>query len=596
MPRQPVVTNGFTVYSGPIMALRTYTKNEATNWPVPNYWDLIALCIIFGLIVLVAWGGAQMDRPYNVGQTITLSLNPSHLPMYAVRTVLRMFIALFCSLIFTFCIGTWAAKNKKAERIIIPIIDVLQSVPVLSFLAIGVPLFIALFKGSLMGPECAAIFAIFTSQVWNMVLSFYQSMSSIPKDLREATAIFQLSAWQRFWRLEIPYAMPGLLWNMMMSMSGSWFFVTACEAISIAHQTITLPGVGSYIALAITHADKAAIVYAIITMLIVIFLYDQCLFRPLVQWSEKFKFEEVLSERISRSWVVNLFQRTHVLRHFGTVFTTFFDSFVNIKPLNRHKKVSVIKKSDLHRKVTTAITNIIITALLIYAVYLIEQYLQHTVTWHDILKTLELGGITAIRVIVLIFLCSLIWVPVGVWIGFRPRVAATIQPIIQFLAAFPMNLLFPVVAMWIVKYKLNINIWVSPLMVLGTQWYILFNVIAGASTIPEELRLVTRNLGVKGLVRWKRLILPGIFPFFVTGAITAAGGAWNASIIAEAISWGNIKLTAAGLGAYITHFSRLGNFPQIALGTIMMCLFVLVINRIIWRPLYNLATERFRAE
>ena len=264
------------------MALRTYSKNEATNWPTPNYWDLIALCLIFGLLILLGWTAAQMTVPYNVGQQLTISLKPKMLPVYALRTVLRMFIALFCSLLFTFVFGTWAAKSKRAERIIIPLIDILQSVPVLSFLSISVAGFIALFRGSLLGPECAAIFAIFTSQVWNMTLSFYQSVKTAPKDLREAATIYHLSPWRKFWRIEVPFAMPGLLWNMMMSMSGSWFFVVAAEAISVSNQSINLPGIGSYIAVAIQHADKHAIFYAISTMLIVILMYDQFLFRPLL--------------------------------------------------------------------------------------------------------------------------------------------------------------------------------------------------------------------------------------------------------------------------------------------------------------------------
>ncbi len=578
------------------MALRkTYTKNEAISWPIPNYWDIIAGCLIFGLIILVAWGAKQMAVPYNIGQPIPISLSPNHLPYYALRTVLRMFIALFCSLVFTFVVGALAAKSKRAERIIIPFIDIMQSMPVLSFLSLTIVGFIALFRGSMLGPECAAIFAIFTSQVWNMTLSFYQSVSTVPKDLREVTVIYQLSTWRRFWRLEVPFAMPGLLWNMMMSMSASWFFVTACEAISVANQKITLPGIGSYIALAIAHADKKAIIFAIIAMLSVILLYDQLLFRPLVQWSEKFKFEEVLDIKASRSWVVTLFQRTRLLRYCGRFVAIVSDYLLNLPIFNPKKtyKATVSKSTSRLRAIIINAVTIIIIASMILA---IAKFLSHSVTWHDVHQTLWLGLLTGIRVIVLIALCSLVWVPIGVWIGFRPNVAKTMQPIIQFLAAFPANLLFPVVTILIIKYSLNINIWCAPLMVLGTQWYILFNVIAGASTLPEELRLVTSSFGVRGWLRWKRLILPGIFPFFVTGAITAAGGAWNASIIAEVVSWGHTHLIAKGLGAYITEFSIQGNFHKVALATIIMCLFVVIINRLLWRPLYKLATERFHAE
>lgn len=573
----------------------TYTKNEAKTWPIPNYWDLVAGCIIFGFFILIAWGAKQMAVPYDIGQQLPISLHPASLPYYALRTVLRMFIALFASLVFTFCVGTLAAKSKKAERIIIPFIDIMQSAPVLSFLSLTIAGFIALFRGSLLGPECAAIFAIFTSQVWNMTLSFYQSVSTVPKDLREVAVIYKLSSWRKFWRIEVPFAMPGLLWNMMMSMSGSWFFVVASEAISVANQQISLPGIGSYIAMAISHADKTAIIYAIITMLVVILLYDQLLFRPLVVWSEKFKSEEVLDAKESSSWLVTLFQRTRVLRHSGQFITKIFDGMVNIKFLNPAPKY----KPDTYKSkfnLRNIIVNTILFAALIIMLTVIVKFLSANVSWHDVEQTLWLGLLTAIRVLILILLCSFIWVPIGVWIGFRPDVARTIQPIIQFLAAFPANLFFPVVTIAIIKYNLNVNIWCAPLMVLGTQWYILFNVIAGASTMPQELRLASASFGVKGWLKWKRLILPGIFPYFVTGTITAAGGAWNASIIAEFINWGNHQLIAKGLGAYITEFTHLGNFPKIVLGTIIMCVFVVIINRLLWRPLYNLATERFHAD
>ena len=578
------------------MPIKTYTKSEAITWPTPNYWDVLALCIIFGFMLMLAWGAKQMAVPYDLGEPIPISLAPSHLPIYALRTVLRMFIALFFSLLFTFIFGTCAAKSKRAERIIIPLIDIMQSAPVLSFLSLTVAGFIAFFKGSMLGPECAAIFAIFTAQVWNMTLSFYQSVSTVPKDLRDVATIFQLSPWRRFWRVEVPFAMPGLLWNMMMSMSGSWFFVTACEAISVANQNITLPGIGSYIALAITHADKTAIVYAIIAMLFVILLYDQFLFRPLVSWSAKFKSEELLDEKISRSWVITLFQRTRMLPLVGYFITGMFDAFVNLAIFNPKRIYKQAKINLKLQRILRFCVDIIIGAIILFTIIAIIRFLNRVVTIQDIEHTIRLGLITGLRVMVLIILCSLVWVPIGVWIGFRPRVAETIQPVIQFLAAFPANLLFPVAAFLILKYKLNINIWASPLMVLGTQWYILFNVIAGASTMPQDLRLAAASFGVKGWLKWKRVILPGIFPYFVTGAITAAGGAWNASIIAEAINWGKIDLTATGLGAYITHYSHVGDFTRIALGTIIMCSLVVIINRILWRPLYNIATERFKVE
>lgn len=572
----------------------TYTKGEGIKWPKPNSWDAVAFCVFFGIVILLAYGAQQMAVPYQLGQAIPISLSPKYLPYYALRTVLRMFIGLFFALLFTFIFGTWAGKSKRAERIIIPAIDILQSVPVLSFLSITVTGFIVLFRGSMLGPECAAIFAIFTAQAWNMALSFYQSVRTVPYDLREAAKIFHLSAWQRFWRVDVPFAMPGLLWNMMMSMSGSWFFVTASEAFSVANQQITLPGIGSYIVLATQHADKHAIIYAILAMFVVILLYDQFLFRPLAEWVQRFKFDSVEDVTTEQAWIVKLFQRTILLNRLGSFIGTLADAIVNLQIFNGSKKIkmaplSVKKKLDY----VAVLYPLFVGGLIVGALTVVCYFLFTKLSWQELKHLIFLGGCTGLRVMVMIIISSLIWVPIGVWIGFRPRVAAVIQPIMQFLAAFPTNLTFPVVAILIVKYHLNVEIWASPLMVLGTQWYILFNVIAGTSALPKELKQSTATFGVRGFLLWRKLILPGIFPFFVTGAITAAGGAWNASILAEVISWGAINLHATGLGSYISNAASAGNFQHVVLATIVMCLFVVCINRLLWRPLYNLAAEKF---
>lgn len=572
-----------------------YSKNEVTSWEIPNYWDIIALILVLSIIIGLALGTKQMVAPYHLGETIHISLNPLYLPYYALRTVLRLFIALAFSLIFTFVFGTLAAKNKHAERVIIPIIDILQSVPVLSFLSISITGFIALFRGSMLGPECAAIFVIFTAQVWNMVLSFYQSMRTVPAEFREASRIFHLSTWQCFWRIEVPFAMPGLLWNMMMSMSGSWFFIIASEAVSTANQNITLPGIGSYISLAIYHANSHAIIYAIITMLVVIFLYDQFLFRPLVYWVDRFKAEQDEDIEPARSWLVSLFQRTKVMRHSIKWLTIMGDIFLNLPFLSHKKfKLKTTTHSPIAEHTAIAFYYIALIAALLVAAITVARFILVHVTLGELKHVLLLGTFTAARVMVLIAICSLIWVPIGVWIGLRPRVAGIIQPIAQFLAAFPANLLFPVVAMLMIRFQLSAEIWVAPLMVLGTQWYILFNVIAGASALPKDIKQAAAISQVKGWLWWKRLILPGIAPYFVTGAITAAGGAWNASIVAEVIIWGTTKLKATGLGAYITDSFANGDFVRVAFGTIIMCIFVLTINRLFWRPLYNKAVARYQ--
>ena len=558
-----------------------------------NQWDVLLLIFIFLIVFFLAWAGQQMTSPYALGEPLQISLQPSELPIYALRTVSRLFISLLFSLLFTFAIGAWAAKNRRAEQIIIPAIDILQAIPVLSFLSITVMGFIHLFPNSLLGPECASIFAIFTSQVWNMVFGFYQSLKMLPEDLKEAAAVFQLSAWQRFWKVEVPFSMSGLLWNMMISMSASWFFVVLSEAISVSHQNIRLPGVGSYIAVAIAAHDLTAVGYAILTMAIVIILYDQILFRPLIAWSEKFKWEFSPDEAEYQSWLIDLIRRSRLMKQIGGSFAGIKDRFINPR-WTRRETLTAVKPINSQRKkhLDWFWSGLLCLVIVLFGIVLL-RFILAKLQWHDILDVFLLGAATGARVIVLIAVSSLIWIPVGVWIGLRPRWAQKVQPMIQFAAAFPANLFYPLFVIAIVSFHLNVEVWLTPLMILGTQWYILFNVIAGASTIPRELYLAADNLGLSGWLWWKRLALPGIFPFYITGAICAAGGAWNASIVAEWVSWGSITLRATGLGEYIHASTTAGNFPKIALGTVMMCLYVLAFNHFIWRPLYRLAEKRF---
>lgn len=577
--------------------IRNTVMNVYKGRIYPNYWDIIALLFALGLIALLAWQAKQMTTPYHIGQVIPISLDPVNLPAYAMRTVSRMFIALFFSLLFTFIFGTWAAKSRRAERLIIPMIDVLQSIPILGFLSITIVGFIALFPGSLLGPECAAIFAVFTSQAWNMALGFYQTVRSVPSDLREASNMFHLSAWQRFWKIDVPFSMSGLLWNTMMSMSASWFMVVASEAISVSNQQILLPGIGSYITLAIQQADMRAIMYAIVTMFIVIVFYDQLLFRPLVAWAEKFKAEQVTQEREIHSWLLDLLHRTRLLRFIGFKIGDLFNAMVNLSILRSrpvtHKSHTIFER--YHKPIDwiwNGLVILFIFAVILFAINYVLENVAITEVFHVFLE----GLVTTLRVFILIIIVSFIWVPVGVWVGLRPRMAEYVQPIAQFLAAFPANLLYPLVVILIVKYHLSVNVWVTPLMILGAQWYVLFNVIAGASVIPKDLLQAADNLGLNTRLRWQRLILPGIFPYYMTGAITAAGGAWNASIVAEVVRWGDTKLVASGLGAYITQHQQAGDFMRIGLGIGMMCVLVLFFNRVFWRPLYVLAETRYQLD
>jgi len=573
---------------------RVYSVNREPISRFMNAWDLLLLVIvIFGLFFL-GRAGQAMATPYALGQSLPISLDPSALPFYASRTVLRMFIALGFSMLFTLIVGTLAAKNRRAERVIIPMIDVLQAVPVLSFMAITVTGFIHFFPGSLLGPECASIFVIFTAQVWNITLSFYQSLKTVPPELHEAATMFQLSAWQRFWKVEVPCSLSGVLWNLMMSMSASWFFVVLSEAIVVAHQKIDLPGVGSYIALAIQEKNLHAVGYAILTMLVVIFIYDQLVFRPLIAWSEKFKLDAAPDDEPYQSWFMDLLRKSFLMESVGEGLACLKNWIINVPGFRRRKVYAPAEEVSKQRVPVDWLWNGFVWGLLCFAGYEAFLFIAPTITLHDVEHVALLGLATATRVVILIILSSLLWIPVGVWIGLRPRWVQKVQPLIQLAAAFPANLFYPLFVIAIVTLKLNVEIWITPLMILGTQWYILFNVIAGASTIPRDLNLVAANFGVRGWQWWRRLVLPSIFPFYITGAITAAGGAWNASIVAEWVSWGGTTLRATGLGEYIQANTLGGNFPHIALGTAMMCVYVLLFNQFLWRPLYRLAETRFQ--
>lgn len=578
--------------------IRTTFMSAYRSRLYPNYWDIIALMIVLAIVTLFAWDAKQMTTPYQLGQAIPISLDPMELPFYAVRTVVRMLIALFFSLLFTFVFGTWAAKSPRAERLLIPIIDILQSIPILGYLSLAIPVLVSVFPGSLLGPECAAIFVIFTSQAWNMVLGFYQTVRSVPEEIKEAGKMFHLSAWQRFWRIDVPFSMPGLLWNTMASMSAGWFFVVASEAITVSNQHILLPGIGSYIGVAILGADMWAICYAVLAMFVVILIYDQLLFRPLVAWADKFKAEHEGggTEPETASWMIDLLRRTRLMRSIGIKLSYCFELFVDLDLFARRGWANRPSQPVRHEWMAALLWNSVTVLMVVGGVLFLAKYISNNISLIEVKQVFFLGLITAFRVFVLIVLCSLFWVPIGVWIGRRPSVAQFAQPIAQILAAFPANLFYPFIVMFIVFYHLSANIWLTPLMILGSQWYILFNVIAGASNLPKDLIQVADNLGIVGWLRWRRLFLPGIFPYYITGAITAAGGAWNASIVAEVASWGNATLRATGLGAYITEYTAAGSFSHIALGISMMCVLVLILNRLLWRPLYVYAENRFLLE
>jgi NitT/TauT family transport system permease protein len=562
---------------------------------LPNRWDLVAMPLVIGFLLFFSIGAQQTWAPISTLQSEVISLDPGNLPEYAVRTTLRMLAAMVASLIFTLVYGTLAAKSRRAEKLLVPVLDILQSVPVLGYISFTVTFFLLLFPGRVLGAECAAIFAIFTSQAWNMTFSFYQSLRMLPRDLVEVSSNLQLSGWQKFWKLDVPFAIPGLVWNMMMSMSGGWFFVVASEAITVGDKTITLPGVGSYLAVAIEQRDLHAVGYVILAMIAVILLYDQFLFRPLVAWADKFRMEDTASQAgAPESWVLNLIQRTRVIQRLLRPFARAMTRIGHMRlSLPRSKTVATPSDPAISR-VIDWVWGVTIVVLTLYILYRIVGYVSSEVTLAEVGHVLGLGLITLLRVILLIAVASVIWVPLGVMIGLRPRLAEKIQPLAQFLAAFPANLLFPVFVIVILRYQLNPDIWLSPLIVLGTQWYILFNVIAGASAFPNDFKEAAANFRIRGWLWWRKVMLPGIFPYYVTGAITASGGAWNASIVSEFVSWGQDKVVAHGLGAYIAQTTAAGDFPKITLGVVVMSLFVVAFNRLVWRPMYAIAENKLR--
>ncbi|MGY0196850.1 ABC transporter permease [Leptothrix sp. BB-4] len=556
-----------------------------------NRWDWALLPIVLGLLVAMAYGARQMAVPYQVGQSLPLSLDIRELPYDLLRTTLHMFLALACSLLFAVTFAVLATRSRTAERVLVPLLDILQSIPILGFLSITITGFIALFPGNLFGVECAAVFAIFTSQAWNMAFSLYQSFKTLPVELAEAAEVFQLSAWQRFWRLDLPHATPALLWNMMMSMSGGWFFVVASEAISVSGQDIKLPGIGSYIALAIEARDLHAIGWAVAAMGVGVLLYDQLFFRPLLAWADKFRFEETGSTDAPRSWLLDGWRRTRWLRAFGAWLVRPLDRSIGLLG-RRHDGTSIRARTRTPRWPWARIADALIAAAVLIALWQLVAFIHTEVGWREAGHVFALGALTLLRVTVLIVLAALVWVPIGIRIGLDPRLAGRVQALAQFLAAFPANLMFPVAVMLILRWRLDPDIWLSPLMILGTQWYLLFNVVAGASTIPTELRYAAANLGLRGLLKWRRYLLPAVFPSFVTGAITASGGSWNASIVSEAVRWGDTSLQAHGLGAYIAQMTAIGDFPRIALGIGVMCVYVMTLNHFVWRRLWRLAEDR----
>ena len=554
--------------------------------PLDVFVGIAVLLLIYAAVRV----GAGARAPVHPSSTI--SLDPSNLPYYAARSLLRMFIALFFAYAFSLSYAYVAARSRRWRRVLIPALDILQSVPVLGFLAITVTFFVALFPGSELGFECAAIFAVFTSQAWNITFSFYHSLVSQPGEFNEASKLMGLSRWKRFWTVDVPGGAIGLVWNGMMSFGGSWFFLTASELITVNNRRYTLPGVGSYVGVAEREGKLADVGWGILTMIIMILVVNFLFWRPLVAYVDKFRVEQSESELKARSLVLDALRRSSWPALLGRGRRALAEPVNAFMGRATGIEDESLASSASRRRAADVTFTIVVTLALGFGLYSMLAFIATGSNGLAIFGTAFADGFfTFLRVVVVVTVASLIWVPVGVWIGFNPRVAQFMQPIVQILASFPANFVFPFAIVIFLDLGIGLNFGAILLMALGTQWYVLFNVIAGASAVPSDLKEAMDNLGVRGWDRWRRLVLPAIFPAYVTGAITAAGGAWNATIVAEIVTYNHHQLVARGLGSFIA--LSYGHLPELFAGLLVMALYVTGLNALLWRRLYTLAETKF---
>ncbi|WP_034260831.1 ABC transporter permease [Actinospica robiniae] len=555
--------------------------------------DVVVFAGVLALLFTLVRLAPALDAPFLPSTAPSrVSTDPVNLPYYAVRSLLRMFAGLVLAVAFTFAYATAAARLPRAEKVLVPLLDILQSVPVLGFLTVTVTAFISLFPGSELGLECASVFAIFTSMAWNLTFAFYHSLISQPRDLDEAARIMRLTKWQRFWRLDVPGGMIPLVWNGMMSFGGAWFFLAASEAISVLGHTYALPGIGAYVAAAMAQGSLGRVGIAIGVMIAMVIVVNVLFWRPMVAWAERFRAEESTAAERPRSVTLDLLRRsslpdlvTRPAKRVGRVLTK------ATRPLGLAEHP--LHRTAGRRRAGDVFFASAVTAVVVFGAWRALSYVHAQTGLGAFGHAFALGGATFVRVLILLVIASVIWVPIGVWIGMNPRVSRLAQPVVQVLASFPANFLFPFAVAFFVAAGISLDYGGILLMALGAQWYILFNVIAGACAIPSDLREAMRAMGVSGRLRWRRFILPAVFPAYVTGGITAAGGAWNASIVAEVVDYGNHHLTATGLGAYIAQAARVGDFPEVLIGVAVMSVYVVGLNRLVWRRLYRLAETRY---
>ncbi len=564
---------------------------------------LVDVLVFIGLVALgfVAVKVVRgMTEGFSLDHQPEVSLALGNLPHYAARSWVRMMVALAASFVFSIAIGYLAAKNRTAEKLIVPALDILQSVPILSFLTFTAPLFLALLPGSLLGLEAASIFVIFTSQVWNMTYAFYHSLITAPAELDEVVRVYRLGKWHRFLRFELPHTAMPLIWNAMLSISGGWFFLVASELITVGNQKVHLPGLGSYIGLAIEAGNWGYAAAGIAAILITIVATTVFITRPLVVWSQKFKYEQEAGERPSH-FILGWLERSAMVRVYsrwiGRPMRRALDWTISLGRAGQKQWATVQQARPEANVAARWIAVLVFLGLCVYGALVALEEVERGFDPNQFWNVVGLGMLTLGRVTVVVIISSIIWVPIGVWIGLQPKVAEYAQPIIAVLAAFPMNCVYPI-AIGLLGLAHFPNWGSILLLALGAQWYLLFNIIAYASRIPSDLREASRVLRLTGWTRWKTLILPAVFPGWITGALTAAGGAWNASIVAEVASWGGQKLEVNGLGRYIADAfnQQKPDWPALIVGTAVMTLFVVGINRLLWQPLSQYAEKRFTLE
>ena len=561
------------------------------NWTLQDGLLILAVLV---LIVAIVRTASQFSGGFQ--PNLTVSTDISALPGYTAQTLLRMSLAYFLSLIFTLIYAYTAYRSRIAALILIPLLDILQSIPVLSFLPGVVLALIALFPGQRIGIELASILLIFTGMTWNMTFSFHQSLSSIPQELLEAARVYRLNLWQRFWTLELPAGAIGLVWNSVMSVAGGWFFLIAIESFTLGDKDFRLPGLGSFLGTAASRGDYKAIFSGLTVLVGVIVLIDFFVWRPLIAWTEKFKLEMVEAQNVPQSWVLDIIRRSPTLRIVSDrvlqpLQTALDYSFIRAFPV---RSLPVNPKGNI--KLSGFLNWIFVSGFALIVLWGTWEaaLLLRVMSAADWLQVMGGAVFTALRVIVALVL-SLLWtVPVGVAIGRNPRLAQILQPLVQIAASVPATALFPILLLGLTRIAGGLEIGSIALMMLGTMWYLLFNVIAGAQSIPADLLEAAWVYKLSRVQRWRTLILPAIFPYLITGIITAVGGAWNASIVSEYVTFQGRVISTSGLGATISQATTSGNFPLLLAATGVMSLLVVLTNRLVWRPLYKLAQEKYQ--